>query len=238
MRITIYICLAFLLAFLAAGCGAVRPAGTVTHMQPADPTAAKPEGESPVRTFHNDLKWLVENSTLVFVGNVVEQDVSKDSRGLIITKSAFRVERVLAGELLKDTVSITTLGGKMGRQILRVSHIPQFAKQYKYVIFVDLKRTTYDPVVGNEHGVFIVGPDDGVYTYHEVAITAVEQSMIKTGVASEGKSREVRTPSSVGLQPETQGDVLKAESAAPAKAKPMSLCQFSEIVKTLSKREQ
>ena len=57
--------------------------------------------------------------------------------------------------------------------------MPAFGKGQRYVIFTDPGRTVYNPITGNEHGVFLVEVGNtGVYSHEGIGISAVERGLL------------------------------------------------------------
>ncbi len=212
-----------------------KPPGFTSH----DPAPDAVEKGRPMMLHRNDLAWLVENSTLVFVGRLLGKDVEKDDRGLIFTRNKFEIEKLIIGTFKEKSITLTTLGGTLGDQTLRVSHMPVFVEGRQYVIFTDTNRTTYDPITGNQDGVFLVGPQDsGIYNYNGVSVAEVEKGIITLG----GQIlKEYFEPDSLSLvsspmreNPEIQGDIVSVERSEIAVKPAISLDQFIEIVRGLS----
>jgi hypothetical protein len=203
----------------------------------ADPPRDAAQSERPMALNVNDLRWLVGNSPFIFVGRLSSQNVEKDARGLVITRNRFDVERIIVGESADKTITLTTLGGTMDGQTMRVSNMPQFMNGQRYVIFTDLKRTVYNPVTGNERGVFVVD-DTGVYAYDGRALAGVENGLLRFSDESSrnfqaGKPAE---KAAVAEEPKVSGNVLSVQRAAVEPSKPMALEAFARAIVEAARR--
>jgi hypothetical protein len=203
----------------------------------ADPGLDAAQSERPMALNLNDLRWLVGNSPFIFVGRLSSQNVEKDAKGLVITRNRFDVERVIVGESADKTITLTTLGGTMDGQTMRVSNMPLFMNGQRYVIFTDLKRTVYNPVTGNERGVFVVD-DAGVYAYDGRALAGVENGLLRFSDESlrnfqTGKPYE---KAAVAEEPKVSGNILSVQRAAVQAAKPMPLEAFARAILEAARR--
>jgi hypothetical protein len=203
----------------------------------ADPAAVAAQSERPMTLNVNDLRWLVTNSPFIFVGRLSSQNVEKDARGLVITRNRFEVERVIIGESKDKTIALTTLGGTMDGQAMRVSGMPQFMNGQRYVIFTDLKRTVYNPVTGNERGVFVVD-DTGVYSYGGHALAGVENGLLRF---SDESIRNFQTDkpyerAAVAEEPKVSGNIVSVQRAAVQPARPMPLEAFARAILEAARR--
>ena len=203
----------------------------------ADPARDAAQSERPMALNVNDLRWLTGNSPFIFVGRLSSQNVEKDAKGLVITRNRFDVERVIFGESADKTITLTTLGGTTDGQSMRVSGMPQFMNGQRYVIFTDLKRTVYNPVTGNERGVFIVD-DAGVYAYDGRALAGVENGLLlfsdeSLGNFQTGKRYE---KAAVAEEPKVSGNILSVQRAAVQAAKPMPLEAFARAILESARR--
>lgn len=189
----------------------------------------------------NSLASLVRNSRLVFIGHLINQDVVRDKRGLIITRNHFQIEKTLVGSFNNKKITLTTLGGTLGGQTLSVSHLPVFEKGRRYVIFTDQNRTTYNPITGNEDGVFLIEPSDsGVYNYHGISVAGVEKGVIRLGrkVLIEHPQQNLRGPSSQIKNPNIRGNIISVQgdlNQATMAAEPViSVERFAESIQSLA----
>lgn len=202
-----------------------------------DPAPDARNRNEPMSLHQNDLRWLVENSTLVFTGRLRGKDVERDERGLVITRNHFGIEQILLGSLDEDNLTLTTLGGTLGQQSMQVSHMPVFEETYQYVIFTDPNRTTYDPVTGNQEGVFLVSSDSlGIYNYDGIGLVAVDEGILRFGeqIFPDKFGQDPRGPVPVDENPKAEGDVLTLERTDHTTESVLSLDQFIEIVRSLT----
>lgn len=218
---------ALLLATLLAACG--KPDSTPGVSDPA-PSAAG--GGQPMTREVYSLDWLVKNSPFVFVARLSAMDVERESRGLVVTRNRFEVENTLIGASPQKVVTLTTLGGTMGNETVSVSHTPEFVKGQTYVIFTDLARTTYNPITGDERGVFLVVNSE-IFTYDGRAITGIEDGKFRFSSMMLDKypgapSREPEPARAT--DPTVGGGVISAQTTVAPVARPMQLTEFSELV--------
>ncbi len=111
---------------------------------------------------------------------------------------------------------------------MRVSNIPQFMNGQRYVIFTDLQRTVYNPVTGNERGVFVVD-DAGVYAYDGRALAGVENGLLRFSDESLRASKPAEK-AAVAEEPKVSGNILSVQRAAIQAAKPMPLEAFARAI--------
>lgn len=203
----------------------------------ADPAPSAAQSDRPVSIDVN-LNWLARNSPFVFVGHLTGKSVEKDARGLVVTKHRFDVDNIILGESQDKVVALTTLGGTMNGETLKVTHMPEFAEGQTYVVFTDLTRTVYNPVTGNRNGVFLV-VDSAIYTYDGRALVGVEDGLLRVGDRTlenppDGKDR--RAAASEAGNPNVSGGVVSAERAAVESGIPMRLEEFSRAIVAAARR--
>jgi hypothetical protein len=101
---------------------------------------------------------------LVFRGRVSDQVSERDARGLIITRTRFQIDEVLIGPSETRSVVLTTLGGSVGNEVMKASHVPRFVPGPTYIIFAEPGRpvnATFIPLaepgrpMAGENGVFV-----------------------------------------------------------------------------------
>ena len=144
------------------------------------------------------------------------------------------------GEFDASTITLTTLGGTLGEESLSVSHLPVFELGQQYIVFTDPDRTTYDPVTGNTHGVFLVEPDQSqVYTYEGIAVAGVADGMLQLGPRTLA-DEYAQDPQGIGTQTESpvfQGEIVEMVPAEPmpeaAMPTALSVEEFAAIVQDL-----
>ena len=101
------------------------------------------------------LEELVAKAQTIVEGNVVGANTyrSADAK-LILTTYTFEVQESLKGSAGK-TVTLTTVGGRIGNTVLRVSGMPVFQPGEKAVLFLE-QAGAYTTVVGLNQGKFTV----------------------------------------------------------------------------------
>jgi hypothetical protein len=212
-------------------------AGQATQFTAADPPEAAKKWAEPMPVIPGNLPWLAENSRLVFRGSLVEAKSDWDlERKLIVTRYAFTVEQVIAGDVAEQAVTLTLLGGTIDDITLAVSGLPHFEVGGDYIIFTDLERTTYDPVTGNESGVFRVGPDGGVYTHDGLRVVAVEDGFAQTSnLALDDPDRDPAEEALVVEEtPKFDGNIVAIEPARPDLRPAIAYEEFVRVVQELA----
>lgn len=206
--------------------------------EPADPGPAAEQSTQPMTADTSTLDGLSRDSSLVFVGRLRTKVAEKDARGLLVTRNQFAIEQVIAGTFAEMTITLNVLGGTAGGETLSVSHMPEFMAERRYVVFTDPRRTVYNPITGNQRGVFLV-VDDRVYTYDGRAVLGVENGAFRTGPAP---PRDQVVPgtreraSSQTESPTTRGGIVSMERAPERIETPMSLGAFSRAVAAAARR--
>jgi hypothetical protein len=96
---------------------------------------------------------LVTKAEVIVSGQVIDSRTYRTSDGkLILTSYTVQVGEAIKGKT-PATVTVTTVGGKLGNTVLRVSGMPQFQTGENTVLF--LERTgAYTTVVGLNQGKF------------------------------------------------------------------------------------
>jgi hypothetical protein len=215
-----------------AACDLRRMDSKGTSSEAADPGRNAVAISQPMTTEVNSLDWLVRNSPLVFVGRLSGKRAETASRGLIVTRNHFDVENILVGASPQKTLTLTTLGGAVGDEEVTVSHTPEFVEGRTYVIFTDPARTTYNPITGDEHGVFLVVNSD-VYTYAGRAVTGVQNGRIRLGSAvleRHPAANSLLAGASVTGNPTVGGAVISAEPSVTRTQQTMQLAEFAREV--------
>jgi hypothetical protein len=205
----------------------------------ADPTPAAAQGGRPVTLEVNNLRWLTANSPFVFVGRSSGKTPERDARGLIVTKHRFDVENTIVGQSPEKVVTLTILGGTAGGETMKMSHMPEFVQGQRYVVFTDLKRTVYNPITGNQNGVFRV-TDGAVYTYDGRGLLGVDNAGLlqvsDVVLLKEPSDTPERTAASRAGDPTVSGGRVSTDRAAGGPARPMSLDEFSRAILAASRR--
>jgi hypothetical protein len=220
-------------AALLTACHRKVPESSSTSADVTDPQPSAAQSARPMPIKVNDLDWLVRNSPFVFVGRLTDKTAERDSRGLVVTRNRFAVEDAVVGGTPPATVTLTLLGGMLGNEEFTVSHTPDFVPGQRYMIFTDLQRTTYNPITADEHGVFLV-VDSNVYTYDGRGVAGVQDGKLR--FSSELLERDlVRGPRPPGAyevgNPTVGGGVISARRTAVTAARPMSVVEFSRLVR-------
>jgi hypothetical protein len=217
------------LATLAAASCSRKPAVMEPNSDPAVDAATSTQVMKAPGELTKNLGWLVANSPFVYVGHVTAQTSEKDSRGLIVTKNEFAVDRVIVGDASKKSVSLTTLGGSVGGIAMKASHMPEFSRDTTYLIFTDLTRTVYNPITGNEGGVFIVA-DSGVFSYDGLAIAGIENGLIQLDETSARRTDPQRA-AALATDPKVDGAIMSVQRAEVGQRKALSLDEFSAAIR-------
>ena len=104
---------------------------------------------------HLSLDDLVAKAQTIVVGRVLDSQSSwtKD-RKLILTQTTIEVQERLKGAPAK-TLTVTTIGGQVGRDVLHVSGMPAFQKDETAVIFLE-RSGAYTTVLGLSQGKFSI----------------------------------------------------------------------------------
>jgi hypothetical protein len=222
---------ALLAAAGAASLAVALPAGAV-ETAASVPRAAATGGPA-MASFIGGLRFaeLARSALAVVRARVVRQVARRDHRGLIVTDTRLKVEEVVAGDdgpPAGGEFTLTTLGGALGGEELAVSHMPRLEPGAAYVLFVDPRRRTYDPVVGNEAGVFRIGPGGEVSTYGGAEVLGVEAGGLRLG-RGQGGPRDAGPPQGSG------GVTVDGEArpASGAESPPMDSASFAAAIRSL-----
>lgn len=201
-----------------------------------DPEPDAAAQDRPMDLHRQDLTWLLENSPLVFLGRLSDRRTGQDRRELIVTHNHFEIEDVLIGDFPERRITLTTLGGALGDETLRVSHMPEFAEGQRYLIFTDPSRTTYNPITGNENGVFLVTEDSGVYTYAGISVAGIENGIVQLGGETiEGLfEQDPRGPVPLRENPQTEGEIVSAERTELPHRPAIRLEEFVRVLRALA----
>jgi len=184
----------------------------------------------------NDLRALVADSAFIFVGRLLSRDMEKDARGLLVTRNRFAVERVIVGQPDVKTITLTVLGGETDTLVMRVSHMPEFAVDQRYIVFTDLARTVYNPVTANEHGVFVIA-DTAVYAYDGRAVTGVENGILQFGATRlDIRTGRVAETSASSDAAKLTGNIVSMERAPAAAENPVRLEEFIAVIAAAARR--
>jgi hypothetical protein len=206
--------------------------------EPADPRPDAERSGQVITADTSSLGWLIRNSPLVFVGRLRARSGERDARGLFVTTNRFDVERVIAGTFTDKMITLRVLGGTVDGETLRVPQMPEFTVDRRYVIFTDAARTVYNPITGNQRGVFLL-VNDSVYTYDGRAVVGIEGGVLRTGASTLRAADAPGTAERGGSQaadPKTSGAILSMQRAAEPTDTPMTLDAFSRAVADAARR--
>lgn len=205
---------------------------------PVDPRPEAVRSDRPMNNSMDNLNWLADNSSFIFVGRVSATKAEKDARGLIITKNQFFVENIIAGDSKMNKVTLITLGGTVGDESMTVSNLPKFTVNQTYVVFTDLKRPFYNSVTGNQNGVFPI-VSDAVYTFDGRAVVGIKDGKIQTGeltLQSLNKEKNRQNSTQVSATPKISGSIVSLEQTSTKAESPMQLNAFIEAVLASKRR--
>lgn len=128
-----------------------------------------------------DLSQLVELSEYVVVAQAESQTARRiEPHGLIVTDVRLRVSRALKGPTQPgEALTVTVLGGAVGRVGLRVPGEASFPKDQRVLVFVRREANTGElAVTGMSQGVMrIEGSGDGA----QVLPGAIEAELVQSG---------------------------------------------------------
>jgi hypothetical protein len=177
---------------------------------------------------------LARAAPVVVRARVLRRAARRDARGLIVTDTRLRVEEVVAGDARPGgELTLTTLGGVLAGEELAVSHMPRLEQDASYVLFVDPRRETYDPVVGNDKGAFRVGPGGEVLTHDGAEVLGVEGGELRLG-RGPGDGPGDAGPPRVSGGVAVVGPAGGPEAAAAATAaSPMDATAFAAAIRSL-----
>jgi hypothetical protein len=98
---------------------------------------------------------LVAKAEVIVAGQVIDSRTYRTSDGkLILTSTTVQVGENIKGKT-PPTLTVTTVGGKVGNTILRVSGMPEFQPGENAVLFLE-RSGVYTTVVGLNQGKFSV----------------------------------------------------------------------------------
>ena len=104
------------------------------------------------------LDQLADRAATIVVSTVTNRQSEWENDGasrLIITKVTMAVEQTLKGSAPR-TLVVEVLGGTIGEQTLRVSHVPEFKVGDRDVLFLNNSVHAASPLVGSDQGRFRV----------------------------------------------------------------------------------
>ena len=119
---------------------------------------------------------------------------------------------------------------------MTASHAPRFRPGPTYIVFADPTRTTYTPVTGDEHGVFIVDPAGGrVLTARSRVVLSVEGGDLRLGpflpsAGAEPRERPGAAERRLGVRIDHRGDDGDGAGATAARGNPEA---FAAAIRSL-----
>lgn len=219
---------------LTAGCASLARRPTA---ESSDPIPAAVAQAAPMPWRPPTLSDLVRDSRLVFRGRVSEQASERDSHGLIVTRTRFAVDEVLVGPRETSSVTLTTLGGRVGNEEMTATHAPRFVPGPTYIVFADPTRTTYTPVTGDELGVFIVDAGQNrVLTGNSRIVLGVEGGGLRIGAFVPPTDADPRaTAGGLEQAPQVSGAIIGATTATPPEPAPRPVTpeDFAAAIRSL-----
>ena len=183
----------------------------------------------------DDLDFLLGNSTLVFLGALRETRPFHDpDRNVIVTTSTFYIEDVIIGDFPNTELSLHLIGGTLGEETLLVSHMPHLQRDQRYIVFTDPRRTVYNPITGNDAGVFIVEPDgQAVHSSEGLAVTGVHDGVLQLAASPRGAETDLEPGGRKALpvELEASGELrVIGRDAGSETAKAMSYEDFARVI--------
>jgi hypothetical protein len=107
------------------------------------------------------LEALVAGARVIAVTRVTNLRAAYEYYGasrLIVTTVTLQVEQAVKGAALR-TLEVEVLGGSIGDETLRVSHVPEFKVGDRDVVFLSGEPHAVSPLVGSDQGRFRVVDD-------------------------------------------------------------------------------
>lgn len=104
------------------------------------------------------LDQLIARAPDIVVGTVVSRKTEWEHYGssrLIITKVSIEIEQTLKGSASR-TLTVEVMGGTIGEESQRLSHVPEFRVGDRDVLFLNGQPHAVSPIVGADQGRFRV----------------------------------------------------------------------------------
>lgn len=196
---------------------------------------ARGEGRGVSPVLISTFAELARSAPVVVRGTVIAQTSRLTSRKLIVTDIKLRVDEVISGSYTPRELTLTTLGGRLGGEELEVGHMPRFVVGKSYIVFADPSRDTYDPVVGNEGGVFQVAENGEVLTYHGAKVLGVAGDELRLGAIVPGAVPATSPSPRAAGEPMVSGGVRTsaARATADSQAAAMTAVAFGQTIRGL-----
>ena len=110
---------------------------------------------------------IVKKADVIFLGKVTDQQTRFGPNGkMIFTDVSFSVERVIYSkqefkDKVKDIVILSLAGGRIGEIRFKVSDVPNFETEARYLVFTLMDGKPYaSPIIGSFQGLFNVLTDE------------------------------------------------------------------------------
>ncbi len=197
-----------------------------------DPASNSPGGTPTPAVSPYNLGWLVSNSRFIFVGRLTSKNTQKDFHGRVFTRNVFDVQNTIVGNASGTAVTLSTFGGTIGNETFSASDMPEFVLGQTYLIFTDLARTTYNPVTGDQAGVFVVS-NSQMYTYDGQGIAGVQNGLIRLSSARLDSQLIQGTRVDSVPQPDNpsvQGGVRSVKRTEAGEVRPIQQAEFARLI--------
>lgn len=138
---------------------------------------------------HVTMDEMLEHCQLVFEGEVLALESVETRPKRIHTHVTFGIQDIIKGEYSKNTITLTFLGGTVGKKTMAVSDMKFPQPGERGIYFVEsLERKQVHPFYGWSQGHFLVRPDetgtDRVMTSSEEVVTAIIQNISSRQIKS------------------------------------------------------
>jgi len=101
-----------------------------------------------------NLKDLVDQADLIFVGTAISQEVVPSRDGKFpFTFVAFSVEQVLKGSMKDRPLTLRLAGGQIGKRTVELEGMPEFQRGERYLLFVVQNGEAGCPLLGWDQGI-------------------------------------------------------------------------------------
>lgn len=146
------------------------------------------------------LDQLTDRAAAIVVSTVTGRRAEWEHYGssrLIITKVTMEVEQTLKGSAPR-TLTVEVLGGTIGDETLRVSHVPEFRVGERDVLFLNNAPHAVSPLVGSDQGRFRVMNEAGSGTARVLTVgfaPLVSADVIGSSASMQGDGGLVRSMS-------------------------------------------
>jgi hypothetical protein len=212
---------------VSAALAAEETATASEQPQSGDPVAAAVAQANPRHLqlqLRPTLIDLGRSSPMVFRGRVSEQASERDSRGLIITRTRFEIDEVLVGVRETRSVALTTLGGRVGSEVMTVTHVPRFVPGPNYIVFTEPGRPTNSTsipfaepgrTIGDENRVFIIDAARNIVrTATGRIVLGVDGGDLLLGAFLPADGTDPRSKAGSERAPTVSGEIVAAETAS------------------------